>query len=181
MFLSDIIQANPEGVRWNSQEETGRLLNMMAELNLRKIKAARSTGTQHIGTIYKRIRPDENGGKVQRAELRLDGVAGCLRTPVGGSSRQIILIIDPKGIRSRLLAPREAARLMGVRDKYPVPKKYNEAYHLFGDGVAVPVANWLSRHLLLPLVSCSRKDEAAGELPRHNMGRQLSLTQVGQF
>src|SRR5260221_10577438 len=77
MSLSDIIQANPEGVRWNSQEETARLLNMMSDLNLRKIKAARSTGTQHIGTIYKRIRPDENGGKDQRAELRLDGVAGC--------------------------------------------------------------------------------------------------------
>jgi DNA (cytosine-5)-methyltransferase 1 len=179
--LSEIIQANPEGVKWNSQKETERLLDMMSDLNLRKIKEARSTGIRQIGTIYKRIRPAENGGKVQRAELRLDGVAGCLRTPVGGSSRQTILIINPKETRSRLLAPREAARLMGVHEKYPVPKKYNDAYHLFGDGVAVPVANWLSRHLLLPLVSCTRKDTAAVELPRHQVGRQLSLTQAGRF
>lgn len=182
MSLSDIIQTNPEGVKWNPQGETSRLLHMMSALNLRKIRDARSTGKRHIGTIYKRIRPSENGGKVQRAELRLDGVAGCLRTPVGGSSRQTILIIDPNGTRSRLLAPREAARLMGVRDKYPVPAKYNEAYHLFGDGVAVPVANWLSRHLLLPLVSLPQKSDAAPkELPRYHIGRQLSLTQVGQL
>lgn len=179
--LSEIIQANPEGVKWNSQQETERLLNMMSDLNLRKIKEARATGVRRIGTIYKRIRPLESGGKAQRAELRVDGIAGCLRTPVGGSSRQTIIIIGPKGTRSRLLAPREAARLMGVSDKYPVPKKYNDAYHLFGDGVAVPVANWLSRHLLLPLVSCARKDTAVAELPRHQVGRQLSLTQVGRF
>jgi DNA (cytosine-5)-methyltransferase 1 len=179
--LSDIIQSNPEGVKWNSQVETSKLLNMMSPLNRQKIKEARATGKRQIGTIYKRIRPIENG-KVQRAELRLDGIAGCLRTPVGGSSRQTILIIDPNGMRSRLLAPREAARLMGVQDRYPVPAKYNEAYHLFGDGVAVPVANWLSKHLLLPLVSFPEKQVTAQkEAPRYRIGRQLSLSQIGQF
>ena len=34
---------------------------------------------------------------------------------------------------------------MGVPDDYPLPTKYNEAYHLFGDGVAVPVVRWLER------------------------------------
>ena len=38
-------------------------------------------------------------------------------------------------MRSRLLSPREAARLMGVPDNYPLPLSYNDAYHLFGDGV----------------------------------------------
>ena len=172
--LTDIIQANPEGVKWNSPVETKRLLDMMSDLNLRKVEAARSTGKTHIGTVYKRIRPTENG-KTQRAELRLDGIAGCLRTPVGGSSRQTILIISRKGTRSRLLAPREAARLMGVRDKYPVPTKYNDAYHLFGDGVAVPVANWLSRHLLLPLVSSVNEKQTVAELSNHQAHRQLSF------
>jgi DNA (cytosine-5)-methyltransferase 1 len=180
--FSDIIQVNPEGVKWHSKEETSRLLKMMSDLNLRKIEAARTTRKKQIGTIYKRIRPDDNGGKIQRAELRLDGIAGCLRTPVGGSSRQTVLFIERNGIRSRLLAPREAARLMGVSDTYPLPEKYNDAYHLFGDGVAVPVANWLSRHLLLPLVSCPQKrEDATEEFPRHNMGRQLSLIPVGQY
>ena len=181
VLLSDIIQTNPEGVNWNPEEETTRLLNMMSERNLHKIKAALVTGKKHIGTIYKRIRSSENGGKVQRAELRIDGIAGCLRTPVGGSSRQTVLIIDPKGIRSRLLAPREAARLMGVSDKYPVPTKYNDAYHLFGDGVAVPVANWLSRNLLLPLVSSAEKEDAQVRgVPQRHSGQQLSFTQMVQ-
>ena len=181
VFLSDIIQTNPEGVKWNPEEETTRLINMMSERNLHKIEAALATGKRHIGTIYKRIRPSENGGKVQRAELRIDGIAGCLRTPVGGSSRQTVLIIDRKGCRSRLLAPREAARLMGVHDKYPVPSKYNDAYHLFGDGVAVPVATWLSRHLLLPLVSLAKKENVpVRELPRHYSGQQLSFTPMIQ-
>ena len=40
---------------------------------------------------------------------------------------------------------------MGVPEDYPIPGNYNEAYHLFGDGLVVPVVNWLGRHLLRPL------------------------------
>jgi DNA (cytosine-5)-methyltransferase 1 len=40
-----------------------------------------------VGGIYKRTRLDDEGFKVQRAEIRFDDVAGCLRTPAGGSSR----------------------------------------------------------------------------------------------
>ena len=64
---------------------------------------------------------------------------GCLRTPSGGSSRQTIMIVEDEQVRSRLLSPREAARLMGLPDSYELPENYNEAYHLAGDGVVVPV------------------------------------------
>ena len=74
-----------------------------------------------IGTIYKRTRKNEDGGSTQRAEVRFDGVAGCLRTPMGGSSRQTILVVEGNNIRSRLLSPREAARLMGMPDDYQLP------------------------------------------------------------
>src|SRR6185437_2561635 len=177
--LSDLLQANPEGVKWHSQDETKRLLGMMSPLNSKKIQAASHTEKRQFGTVYKRIRPDENGQKVQRAEVRFDGVAGCLRTPVGGSSRQIVLEVKGRRIRSRLLAPREAARLMGVHDGYPLPTKYNEAYHLFGDGVAVPVAARLSKHLLRPLASSENSD--LGEVrPRRNyfVGRQPPLNLI---
>ena len=50
--------------------------------------------------------------RVQRAEARFDGVAGCLRTPAGGSSRQLLLFVEGQHTRSRLLTPREAARLI---------------------------------------------------------------------
>ena len=88
-----------------------------------------------------------------RAEIRFDDVAGCLRTPSGGSSRQTILVVDGDRVRSRLLCTREAARLMGLPESYKLPRAYNEAYHLVGDGVAVPVVRHLGQHLFEPLLS----------------------------
>jgi hypothetical protein len=56
-----------------------------------------------VGTIYKRTRLDENGSKTQRAEIRFDDIAGYLRTPTGGSSRQSILVVNGNQVKSRLL------------------------------------------------------------------------------
>ncbi len=89
---------------------------------------------------------------MQRAEVRFDGLAGCLRTPAGGSSRQSIVVVEDGVVRTRLLSGREAARLMGLPDDYLLPARYNEAYHLLGDGVVAPVVRFLSDHLLTPLV-----------------------------
>jgi DNA (cytosine-5)-methyltransferase 1 len=88
-----------------------------------------------------------------RAEARFDGLAGCLRTPGGGSSRQFLLWIEGPETRSRLLSAREAARLMGLPDDYRLPRRYNDAYHLIGDGVAAPVVRYLSENLLRPLLA----------------------------
>lgn len=139
---------------------------MMNPLNLAKVEAAKKAGGRQVGTIYKRTRADgPNGEKVQRAEIRFDDVAGCLRTPTGGSSRQTIMVIEGKRVRrftsevicaSRLLSPREAARLMGLPDTYALPKNYNDAYHLAGDGVAVPVVRFLAEHILEPLLAAAK-------------------------
>lgn len=96
---------------------------------------------------YKRTR---NGKQV--LELRFDDLSGCLRTPRGGSSRQIMVIKENGELKSRLLTVREAARLMGAPDTYKIPGSYNDGYQAMGDAVAVPVAEWLAKHLLLPLV-----------------------------
>lgn len=105
-----------------------------------------------VGTLYKRTRPNDAGERAQRAEVRFDDIAGCLRTPNGGSSRQTILAVCGNKVRSRLLSPRETARLMGLPDSYVLPLKYNEAYHLTGDGVAVPVVRHLAQHIIEPLI-----------------------------
>ncbi|EBB7620042.1 DNA methyltransferase [Escherichia coli] len=95
----------------------------MSPVNRAKVEAAKKAGGRMVGTIYKRTRADgPNGEKMQRAEIRFDDVAGCLRTPAGGSSRQTIMVIEGKRVRSRLLSPREAARLMGLPDSYLLPK-----------------------------------------------------------
>lgn len=159
-IFADLVEDDPQGVTWHTAAETKQLIGMMSAVNRAKVEAAKKAGGRVVGTIYKRTRADgPNGEKVQRAEIRFDDVAGCLRTPVGGSSRQTIMVIEGKRVRSRLLSPREAARLMGLPDTYLLPKNYNEAYHLAGDGVAVPVVRFLAEHVLEPLLAAALATE----------------------
>lgn len=151
--LTDLIEDKPRGVRWHTPEETQRLLSMMSDVNLKKVEKAKMTGRKMVGGIYRRTRLDEQGRKAQRAEVRFDDLAGCLRTPAGGSSRQSILVIDGDKVSSRLLSPREVARLMGLPEKYKLPENYNETYHLAGDGVAVPVVRFLAANILEPILA----------------------------
>jgi DNA (cytosine-5)-methyltransferase 1 len=151
LTLESLIETNPQSVQWHSEQETWQLLDMMAPLHRRKVLAAQASKSPRVGTIYKRTRDG-----VQRAEVRFDGIAGCLRTPGGGSSRQTIMVVHGSSIKSRLISSRESARLMGLPDDYKLPEKYNEAYHLLGDGVVVPVVQHLSQHLLLPIAELNR-------------------------
>ena len=66
-------------------------------------------------------------------------------------------------MRSRLISARETARLMGLPDAYRLPPNYNEAYHLTGDGVVVPLIRHLAAHLLEPLLADQRVGAEAAE------------------
>ncbi|HTW31115.1 MAG TPA: DNA cytosine methyltransferase [Candidatus Sulfotelmatobacter sp.] len=151
--FGDIVDDDPEGVEWHTPAETRRLLSLMSAINLQKVERAKRMRRRIVGGVYKRTRVDDEGKRVQRAEIRFDDVSGCLRTPVGGSSRQSIVIVEGNKVRSRLLAPREAARLMGLPESYKLPEKYNEAYHLVGDGVVVPVVRFLAENILESLLA----------------------------
>ena len=152
MTFNDIISENPEGVTWHSKEQTRNLLSMMTDKNIEKVRTAKKKQERVVGGLYRRTRV-EDGVRTQRAEVRFDDVAGCLRTPVGGSSRQTILVIKGNSVRSRLLSPLEAAKLMGLDATYRLPSRYNDAYHVAGDGVAVPVVRHLAKHLFEPLLA----------------------------
>jgi DNA (cytosine-5)-methyltransferase 1 len=138
-------------VTWHPPERTARWLSLMAPLHRARLDACRARGERMVGAVYRRTRI-EAGERVQRAEVRFDGLAGCLRTPRGGSSRQAIVVVEAGRVRSRLLTPREAARLMGLPDSYRLPKAATSALHVAGDGVAVPVVRWLAQELLEPLL-----------------------------
>ncbi len=166
--LSTIIEKDPTGVVWHSRKDTAYLLSLMSSKNLSKIRECQKSGDRHIGFLYKRIRQG-----VQRAEVRFDGVSGCLRTPRGGSSRQTVVIVEKGKVRSRLLSPREAARLMGAPDSFRLPEKYNDAYKAMGDAVVVPVVRWLSEYLLEPLA-----DAAARELEGNGKHDHVLLDSV---
>lgn len=155
--LIDVVEADPTDVKWHSEEETSKLLSMMSEVNLAKVRDAQAAGEKRVGAIYKRTRRDEFGRRVQRAEVRFDDLSGCLRTPAGGSSRQLLLFTDGDQIRSRLVSARETARLMGLPDSYRLPDSYNEAYHLTGDGVAVPVVRHLAKNIFEPMLAFNER------------------------
>lgn len=154
--FADLIEDNPASVSWHTQAETKKLLGMMSPLNREKVTEAKKSGQLLVGTVYKRTRLEDDE-KLQRAEIRFDGIAGCLRTPSGGSSRQLVVIVYGDEVRSRLLSSREAARLMGLPDEYKLPKSYNEAYHLAGDGVVVPVVRYLAENILEPILANNAK------------------------
>ncbi len=154
--LASLIEDKPTSVKWHTKTETKYLLDMMSDHNLKKVEAAKQSEERVVGTIYRRTRKDSDGVKRQRAEVRFDQIAGCLRTPAGGSSRQTIMLVEGSKIRSRLLSAREAASLMGLPDTYILPERYNEAYKLAGDGVAAPVVRYLADAIFEPVLKRNR-------------------------
>lgn len=134
---------------------TENLLRMMTPRHRERVDARLKVGGRHVGTLFRRMR-DEPEGRVQRVEVRFDGIAGCLRvTKSGGSSRQRLLLVENGRVRSRAISPRECARLMGLPDTYQLPANTNEALSLAGDGVAVPVVRHLAERLLEPILAAA--------------------------
>ena len=99
------------------------------------------------GTVFRRVRQGTT-----RAELRTDGIAGCLRTPKGGSAKQILVQAGYGQVKVRLLTPRECARLMGADDFELKNIPTNQALFGFGDAVCVPAITWIAKNYLDPLV-----------------------------
>jgi DNA (cytosine-5)-methyltransferase 1 len=81
------------------------------------------------------------------AEIRFDGIAGCLRTPKGGSARQIVLEVGKGEVNVRLLTPKESAKLMGAND-FKLSGTATESLFGFGDAVCVPVISWIAQNYL---------------------------------
>lgn len=149
--LADVLEPDA-AVRWRSPAQTQALLAQMNPPHRSRLEAAAAGRERAVAAVYRRIRI-EDGRRVQRAEARLDGLAGCLRTPGGGSSRQFLVVAEGGRVRSRLLTAREGARLMGLPDAYRLPASESGGLKVVGDGVAVPVVRHLAERLLAPLLA----------------------------
>ncbi len=142
-LLTDILEdLSPNSKAWWNRERADYLLNQMSPKHRAQaevmIKGTRIT----YGTVFRRVRKDRS-----MAELRIDGIAGCLRTPRGGSGRQILFAAGRGRFAVRLLTPRECARLMGA-DDFAINVPLNQAFFGFGDAVCVPVIEWIARNYL---------------------------------
>ncbi|MBI5093181.1 MAG: DNA mismatch endonuclease Vsr [Candidatus Hydrogenedentes bacterium] len=146
--LEDIVETLPDdSLEWWAHDRAEHLLNQMSSRHRAVADAMIANPRRSYGTVFRRVRQ----GKTM-AELRTDGVAGCLRTPRGGSGRQILFAAGQGRYQVRLLTPRECARLMGA-DDYVVSGRRNQALFGFGDAVCVPVIEWIAKYYLNPLIT----------------------------
>lgn len=146
--VADIVEDLPDDdPQWWNRE---RAEYFMGQLSPRHAEQAASmiAGPQvSYATAFRRVRQGRS-----MAELRVDGIAGCLRTPRGGSGRQILFAAGHGDYRVRLLTARECARLQGVSDDYVIDVPTNQALFGFGDAVCVPVIQWIATNYLGPLL-----------------------------
>lgn len=146
--LSEILEnLPPQSPCWWNRERTAYLLDQMSGRHRLLLERMRSHTRWSYGTVFRRIRHGKS-----MAELRFDGIAGCLRTPRGGSGRQILIKAGKGEVFARLLTPRECARLMGAGD-FQITAPPNQALFGFGDAVCAPVIEWIAKHYLNPVVT----------------------------
>jgi len=158
--LFDILEDLPDDSPfWWSRERCDYLVGQMSEKHAERLQRMIRARKWSYGTVFRRIRKGRS-----MAELRTDGIAGCLRTPRGGSGRQILVQAGYGKVKVRLLTPRECARLMGA-DDFVIDVPLNQALFGFGDAVCVPVIDWIARSYLAPLVEDMQ--DLAGTLDSH--------------
>jgi DNA (cytosine-5)-methyltransferase 1 len=148
LSVADLIDHTDQN--WWSAQNCAALIDSFSPRHCAKLLEVQKSGELHVGTVYRRTRRIDGVARPV-AEVRFDGVAGCLRTPSGGSSRQFLIFVEGKKINVRALNAREAMRLMGVADSYVLPNNERRGLKIAGDGVCVPVVAWLTAHLLIPL------------------------------
>lgn len=147
--LDDILEdLSDDDPTWWSHKRAEYFMNQLSKRHSAIAKLMIERPHYSYGTAFRRIRHGKS-----MVELRADGVAGCLRTPRGGSGRQILFKAGCGKYWVRLLTPRECARLMGVADSYEITVKLNEALFGFGDAVCVPAIEWISENYLIPLAT----------------------------
>ncbi|MGH9428134.1 MAG: DNA cytosine methyltransferase, partial [Terriglobia bacterium] len=139
--LADIVERpSSEDPAWWNTERQNHLYGQMSPLHKRTLEQLTKLRHSTFATVYKRVRPAGC-----RAEVRADGIAGCLRTPRGGSSKQFLIQAGYGAWRVRNMTAREYARLQGVPDSFRIDVPYNQALFGLGDAVCIPAVEWVVR------------------------------------
>lgn len=145
VLLEEVIDMDAE---WWKKERTDYLFNQMHERHRELVRKSMKQDHYAYFPAFRRMRM-RDGAERSTVELRSDGLAGCLRTPKGGSARQIILRAGKGAFDARLINGIEAARLMGA-DNFNIDPSLslNQVLFGFGDAVCVPAVEWIGRHYL---------------------------------
>jgi len=173
--LADILEDLPLNHQmWWSRQRSEYMLSQMSPKHRAQADAMIKGPTTRYGTVFRRVR---NGKSM--AELRIDGIAGCLRTPRGGSGRQILFAAGKGRFAVRLLTPRECARLMGA-DDFVLRVPLNQALFGFGDAVCIPVIEWIARNYLNPVWTELYAQEETPRLAEHPVNYRIKARRTAK-
>lgn len=149
--LSEVIEDLPDDdPHWWNEKRANYFMGQLSARHAEQAREMIKSRKVSYATAFRRVRYGKS-----MAELRTDGIAGCLRTPRGGSGRQILFKAGRGKYQVRLLTARECARLQGVPDSYVIDVSLNKALFGFGDAVCVPAVEWLINNYLNSLLETS--------------------------
>lgn len=149
LALEGVIDDPPDdSARWWSEERCEYFRNQAHPGHAGSLERMINGASTTYATAFRRVRalPETGSERTESrkksvAELRTDGVAGCLRTPKGGSAKQILVRAGQGELRVRHMTPVECARLQGV-ETLPGGFTDNELLFGLGDAVCVPAVRW---------------------------------------
>jgi DNA (cytosine-5)-methyltransferase 1 len=151
-LLEDVIDVSEP---WWPSERTTFLYNQLHSHQRKIVDDLKDSAYYTYLPGFRRMRK-RDGISQSTVELRNDGIAGCLRTPKGGSARQIVVRVGKGSFDARLFNGREAARLMGANDFILHPSiTPNQALFGFGDAVCVPALKWIGDNYFNTLAGVS--------------------------
>lgn len=154
--LSGVVEKLPPNAsEWWEDERRDRFVASLSPIQTARLDALKAREGHSWRTAYRRTR---HGVAVW--EIRADGIAGCLRTARGGSSKQALVEAGHGEVRVRWMTPREYARLMGA-PSFRLEARRNQALFGFGDAVCVPVITWLCEHYVAPVAAAPALATAA--------------------
>lgn len=171
--IAGVIDTDDSQAWWN-EEEVNKHLVRMSDAHRQKVEWFRESGQTWTSTMFRRIREGTT-----RVEARFDGIGGCLRTANGGSARQIVIYVSNHQIKMRWMSPREYARLQGAPN-FSIQRGVNQSLTGFGDGVCVPVIEWIDKHILSVTASCLGYGEIEPEFAPAQP-KQLSFNEITFF
>lgn len=152
--LASVIELD-EKQDWWSEAEVRKHFERMSDLHRGRVETLMKSKQLSVGAMFRRIRAGTT-----RAEVRFDGLAGCLRTAKGGSGKQIVVVIEAGKLKMRWMSPLEYARLQGVPD-FNICRPRNQSLTGFADAVCVPAIEWIAQHVLNPLIAGSENRVAS--------------------
>jgi len=132
---------------WWSDDRVASFVKSLSDVQKTRFDGLLAEDTVRYRTAYRRTRQG-----VSVWEIRKDGIAGCLRTTGGGSSKQALVRLG-KGSRAiRWMTPREYANLMGAHEYKLLAGTPNQQLFGFGDAVVVDVIEWIGNNYLVPVL-----------------------------